>query len=1541
VRRLLFLLAALALPAAAQQQLPGLDRGLEPGKLYQFNGFDNISVYGGNLSIRIPLGMAHAGDGGLSYQFAVNYNGRFWDYRSGPSFVHAYPAASSNAGLGWSFGFGRYIPKNDVTNSFLNTEVYEAANGAQYPFQDTESGTSISYAKKASLRLRPLSTTIVEIDFPDGTVQRHIKTGSEWRIQEIRAPRGGDKVTIEYLTTRPSQCPMTITTSWWRVSDGPSNNRREHYVCFRSYEMDDDPKPAVERVVLHPSPAGQSVYLFQYEEVDNLSAPGEYDSSGNPWRTSHSVALLKSITFPDASKYQFEHEGSNLKTVTLPTLAQIEYTYGDLTAPNADRCFTNWRADLGLGSLMHGVTTRTLRTPAAAGRPAEAQEWIYRRSWKALNPSAPNYLPSAQAYLSTFTCPEPLIPEATYRVQLYDMMTVSVEEPPVVVDGVSTYSRVDSHFSVWPGDQDAPTSPAGFRDSDYSFPHGPRDPAQNRFLSQEHYECTGGTCTKTSTTYARYYSTDMPTSLESQRIVFNDDCSGGTCRWVTTDSSDRDGYEHFRTETTTHNFDGVERSRTVTTDWNRINGQNRTIGVGERWFPNTYEKVTVTEGAQTRVEQACFDLQNGFMTARRMLKGTAPDANDLVTTATVDPATGNVTAESFYGGDAEPLPAGAQATPLCSAASTLAGVTPPYRINHTWQNGVLAASQYSGVGHKSLDLTIHRTGLVTSARDSAGVETSYQYDTSGRIKTIQPPAGTAQTPGGATTTYEYTNALLTNGSLTPASATQTTGTGTYPVSVTWQFDSMGRIWREKRRLPDGGCSVQETLYDAMGRKRSVSEPERLPAQGSELSFIPSAVTTFRYDVSGRTLTTTAPDQSRTRLAYLGSREISRFTKALNEPEKARGKETYDGFGRLVRVTERPDIAGDVITSYTYDAGGKLSEVHMLSPLGIVQRRNFDYDGRGFLRWEQHPESGMSAYTYDAKGLVRTKDQSAAGSQFDLKYTYDAVGRLQELQGRNPLYGTAGQPEYRAIRSLTYATANSTYTGADGVVRTNYAKGKLDVATRYNYPPQGFDTTYTVADRYIYADALGRHTVRETTIDTVPGVFAPKKITTAVRYNDLGLPESFRYPMCVDCGAPATPDRSGMTYGYAAGRLTSIAGFVTSMTYWPNGMRNVLAHQNGIADTQTVGNMPRPSQIAFGPYSRCVRPTITAHPVSKTVAAGASFTLSVAVAGSGPFTYRWFNRNTGQIVSYDAQLSTQVSATTEFNVEVASACGSVESEVARVSVNLCPTPETGLIRAIRQPDGSWILTPDPIARPGAEFFWRKAPANMVVAQTKTLTVSNLTATTTYGLSIADECGTSPWTEITIRIPLSITKFGLVAALTPNPNEVKVEWPVVAGATSYVVERRSGANWAYLDTRTVPSWTGLQPANTTYAYRVYAIGESSESEYSNADVVTTGAFTQAVSGSVIASGPSEGMRAAVNSVRAAAGWKALSWQEMLSATDPLPVPGSNVLARHIMACRARMHEALQALGVPITPYALQELAQAKITAEHINEVQRRAQ
>ena len=123
-----------------------------------------------------------------------------------------------------------------------------------------------------------------------------------------------------------------------------------------------------------------------------------------------------------------------------------------------------------------------------------------------------------------------------------------------------------------------------------------------------------------------------------------------------------------------------------------------------------------------------------------------------------------------------------------------------------------------------------------------------------------------------------------------------------------------------------------------------------------------------------------------------------------------------------------------------------------------------------------------------------------------------------------------------------------------------------------------------------------------------------------------------------------------------------------------------------------------------------------------------------------------------------------------------------------------------------------------------------------------------------------------------------------------------------------------------------------AGFTYAYRL----RSADYAFSNADVATTLPIAQVSPTAKVTAATFSDLLTAVNSVRQTLGWPAVSWANILSAKDPLPAIGVKVLAVHIAAARARMNEALQALGVPVAPYATGQLQGVVIRAVHLNEI-----
>ena len=111
-------LLTIAVNVWAQEPL-NQERGFDPTAVYSSGGIDNVDLFGGNLSIAIPLGPRFSVGPTLKYGFTLVYNSHLWDFMemscsapnsSGASSpangLWAVPNQFANAGLGWMLTFG-------------------------------------------------------------------------------------------------------------------------------------------------------------------------------------------------------------------------------------------------------------------------------------------------------------------------------------------------------------------------------------------------------------------------------------------------------------------------------------------------------------------------------------------------------------------------------------------------------------------------------------------------------------------------------------------------------------------------------------------------------------------------------------------------------------------------------------------------------------------------------------------------------------------------------------------------------------------------------------------------------------------------------------------------------------------------------------------------------------------------------------------------------------------------------------------------------------------------------------------------------------------------------------------------------------------------------------------------------------------------------------------------------------------------------------------------------------------------------------------
>jgi hypothetical protein len=1322
----------------------------------------------------------------------------------------------------------------------------------------------------------------------------------------------------------------------------------------------------VERVVLAASPATEggaarsATYTFLYNTPTIQRGP----YSTYPNHSTVRVPQLTGILLPDGSAYGFtynttgtEGDSGALSSMSVPTGGLISYTYQYFETPTDGCSHGSWTR------FLTGVGQRTLSGP---GIPTAT--WTYSRT---LN-RPPNF---------------------QVLCDVHDILVWSLAPPEEMITAVTDPGGnvTEQYYSVWPDtDPTNQTNPDGFLPNEYSYPFTHKITSGGYLLSTRTYTAAGYAATTKSplrSVFVKYDKDDLGCvwdhataacqndnrRLTHERTVYHDDGD----RVADTEFTDFDGVGHFRSTELGGTFPAG--NRTIYTAYNKISPSVNPLSTNPNaldtgtypsgfalpatthpWVLDTAPYVTITEGASIISSLACFDATTGALKRRRFLANSAgPGAHDLISDYTRN-AFGNITDEYSFGGDSQTVFTDA----LCSSGLIASGDSAEYHVKHEYQYGqrskssfLLRASQTEAL--RALDTDIDRnTGLTVASRDPAGLVTTYEYDNMGHVTKSIPPGATY-------TTYTYQKAAGDSSNFLPAKVTATTiDAEAGSVTSEYDFDAIGRLHQEKRLMPDNTWSTQETNYDPSNRKMSVSELEATPTH----------YTSFSYDAFDRPTQVTAPDGSIAAFSYpAGVEQIVSSSKVrTSAASSATASETpvvkteyHDRFGRISAVEENSGptstaspVGAIVRAEYTYDAADRLTFVKMTGT-EAVQNRIFTYDGRGFLLWESQPESGMTAFTHDSRGNVLSTSHGAANTLFDLNSTYDSAGRLVRVDGRNYKYDPAStasdrRQQFLKIKEFTYADANGTTNATPSV--TDYRKGRLWKATRYNYPPEaqsinfgylGADI-YRVLETYEYGDAAGRRTKRTTTIDKGTSVTdgdwsSVRTVDQSVSYNGVGLPKTLAYPSCQGCVLPWENPLRNVTLAYTEGRLSSVPSYVNSITYWPNGMRNQLVHSNLIADTQTLdAAIGRPAALSSGLYSACEAPVITSEPVGGTITTNTP-TVTMTVSATGALSYQWYTANDNAAVTgaTASSLTVNPASTRTYYVAVVNACRNAFSRVVTVSVNACLVPSVSAPSAKLNPDKTVTLHAIATGTEPLSYSCYRTSDNALVGVTATVTTGPISATTSYTIKVSSGC-TSTQATATVEVPIALPAPALLTATKTAVDQITISWSAVPGATTYRLQRRNGAGWQdridINDTQFVDP--GL-PLNTTYAYRVFAGSDPARAFYSNVDMATTMTFTLAQSGAVVSFADFDRLLLIVNAVRTAAGWPAVTWQNIIAPTTPLPAPNVVILSQHLTSLRARMNEALQALGAPISGYTDADPQQRTIKALHINELQLRAQ
>jgi RHS repeat-associated protein len=1127
----------LGLPLAADVH-PNTEGGVAVDKAFQVGEIDNVNLFNGSLTLTIPLGQRYPVGGSLSYGLTLIYNSNPWYFLDDATFYpnvyqEGEPNPCSNAGLGWRVSLGQVNPPCvPISEDPMHTgrPIYEAPDGSEHIFYPTlhegdTPASTVSYTRDGTyLRLQSLAGEY-EIDFPDGTIHHF---GSDGRLSQMK-DGFNNQVNVTYGTVGGHLV--------WTLTD---TQGRSQQVFFRE-DLPGYPE-TVDHVVLTAPGGSLATYQFQYTSQETLRGCPNRDLG---LMSDVTAPFLTAVVLPDGSSYQmapndyviqtapttygqcFDSSGS-LLGLTLPTLGRIEWTYQIYQFPMGTSSRESRQKN-------HGVATRTTRDALGnvLGRFTYAT---------ALTPDSSS--PDAQELVNTVTDP--------FGKKVERHFSVSHVAAHTATDWtVYEYGAQISHY---------PTAgqPAGLYLSARTY-DGAGTLLRSEYAAYEHDQAsTAGTMPDESNVNLR---------MLGQRTVYEDD--GGTYGDLT--NSNFDGLGHYRMQQTNGNFPGTN-VHTHLTQYNPAQGTyaidpvaNTTLPgftmlpSDKPWVLPTYSLQWDDENGFKVVSEYCFFSNSTQVSRRRVQRvaGFAEDAADLFTSYLLD-GNGNVADEKSYGGDVQ---AGLAFGNVCSLTPAAA---PEYEIMSVWHSGALSTSQYSGVPFRSVDHYIDgASGLVLQSKDVAGVATTYAYDALGRLTS-------SQTGQSAPTIYTYSPASSASSLAHLHVEQQPAGV---PASLRPQrdlsFDALGRLVREDLRMANGTTSSRAYAYDALGRTTAVSE------QGN-----PSLLTQMTYDVFDRSTSITAPDGHTTSISYLGTRQVSRTVSIGEQYDTTRGTvrefpqttiETYDRQGRLVQVTE--PIGAGVTTSYTYDVGNRLTQVSTtatVSGSAVTQNRFFNYDRRGLLLSETHPEKGatgngaVSYPSYDSRGHAARK----VDGPNDLTFTFDAAERLTQVR-RTGTATTCAVAGGNCLKTFSYGTANS---GSD------LRLGKLVQAQRWNFPVIGGAThVERIGTAYTYAGLDGRLSQRDINLtpdgDLTPG--AHETFTQSWTYDDLGHISTENYPTCAFSACTGSPTRS-VSYAYTAGYLTAVPGYTgtvpgqasgVGITYSPNGLVSQVAHSNGVVWTQ--------------------------------------------------------------------------------------------------------------------------------------------------------------------------------------------------------------------------------------------------------------------------------------------------------------------------------------------------------------------------------------
>jgi YD repeat-containing protein len=329
----------------------------------------------------------------------------------------------------------------------------------------------------------------------------------------------------------------------------------------------------------------------------------------------------------------------------------------------------------------------------------------------------------------------------------------------------------------------------------------------------------------------------------------------------------------------------------------------------------------------------------------------------------------------------------------------------------------------------SISRSVNDTGTVASETNANGNVTTYRYDSSNRITSIEHPLNSK-----VSISYTSDSRTLTRGDFKQIS----------------NFDSLDRPVSETYSDENLGITIKKVFkYDALGRMTFESNPDSVNSSIGKW---------HEYDALGRRIKTTLQDGSIYRISYDDLDET--HTDEL-------GRETIYSYlsfglgqGMLYQITQPESVSTLILRNML----GKPTKVFQGTVEGdsiVGWERNYTYDAQFRLISEEDPESGIRTYTYDDNWNLISETLASNSVK---SFQYDGLDRLTSITYENDSsinyeYSLASEIKKiingNSIRDYEYdengnLTSESLQIGST-IYNTTYSYDTLDNLASMTYP----------------------------------------------------------------------------------------------------------------------------------------------------------------------------------------------------------------------------------------------------------------------------------------------------------------------------------------------------------------------------------------------------------------------------------------------------------------------------------------------------------